>query len=208
MHDEPVEVPQNILPWAIAVEGGIGLLALGIAWPLGYRPGDWISFDGRSSLWGILAAIPMLGLFGLCLVLPLGPFRRMRETVDRWILPLFAHCRGIDIVLISALAGIGEELMFRGLIQNGLSDWLVRGVLSAGWGETTGPWIGCAVAALVFGLLHAITPTYAVLATLIGFFLGWLYLATGNLLVPIVAHGLYDAIALAWLLWRRRTSDA
>jgi len=204
MNDEPVDIPRNILPWAIAVKGGVGLLAVGVAWPLGYRPGDWVAFDAASAAWGVLAALPMLALFGLCLALPLGPFRRLREVVDQMILPLFAESRGIDILLIAALAGVGEELMFRGLIQTGLSDWLVRSGSVGGWGESVGPWMAVATAAVIFGLLHAVTVTYAVLATLIGFFLGWLYLATGNLLTPIVAHALYDAVALTWLLWRRR----
>jgi membrane protease YdiL (CAAX protease family) len=53
---------------------------------------------------------------------------------------------------------------------------------------------------VLFGLLHPITPTYAVLAALMGAYLGGVWLASGNLLVPIVAHALYDFIALAYLL--------
>ena len=64
------------------------------------------------------------------------------------------------------------------------------------------------MAAVVFGLLHAVTLTYAVLGTLLGLLLGWLYLDSGNLLGPMIAHSVYDAVALAWLLRRRRTGEA
>jgi uncharacterized protein len=50
---------------------------------------------------------------------------------------------------------------------------------------------------------HWITRTYALLAALVGLYLGGLWLWTGNLLVPIVAHALYDFVALIWILRRR-----
>ena len=44
------------------------------------------------------------------------------------------------------------------------------------------------------------TLAYAMLAALVGGYLGWLHLASGNLLVPILAHALYDFVALRLLL--------
>ena len=35
---------------------------------------------------------------------------------------------------------------------------------------------------------------------LMGLLLGGLWIATGNLLVPIVAHAVYDFLALVWLV--------
>jgi len=40
---------------------------------------------------------------------------------------------------------------------------------------------------------------YALLAGVVGLYLGGLYLLTGNLLVPIVVHALYDVVALGYL---------
>ena len=37
-----------------------------------------------------------------------------------------------------------------------------------------------------------------------GFYLGWLYQATGNLLVPIMVHFLYDWVVLEWYLRGRQ----
>jgi hypothetical protein len=79
-----------------------------------------------------------------------------------------------EILLLSAAAGLGEEVLFRGLIQSWLGFWLTS---------------------LLFGLIHALTPAYFVLGTLFGMAFGWLALATGNLLAPICAHAVYDAVA-------------
>jgi membrane protease YdiL (CAAX protease family) len=87
-----------------------------------------------------------------------------------------------------------EELLFRGVFQAGLEQFS---------GST---WFALAAGSLIFGLAHPITPAYVALAGLIGAYLGWLWIATDNLLPPIVAHGAYDFVALVYLL--RRNSSA
>ncbi|HEV3237849.1 MAG TPA: CPBP family intramembrane glutamic endopeptidase, partial [Gemmataceae bacterium] len=83
--------------------------------------------------------------------------------------------------------GIGEEMLFRGFTQAALATWL-------------GIWWALVLASVLFGLLHAITLTYAVLASLAGAYLGLVWIATDNLLAVIVAHALYDFVALTYLL--------
>ena len=90
--------------------------------------------------------------------------------------------------MIAALAGIGEETLFRGVIQAAVAQHV---------GGPRGVWLGLLVAAVLFGLLHPVTPMYAVLAGAIGLYLGWLWLVGGNLLLPIVTHGVYDFVARA-----------
>ena len=95
-------------------------------------------------------------------------------------------------MLVSALAGIGEELLFRGVLQAGLS-------------EAWSPMAGIVVASLLFGAAHAVSLSYLVLATLMGLYLGLLYHLTGNLLLPIIVHALYDWIAIHFYLRRSPT---
>jgi membrane protease YdiL (CAAX protease family) len=45
---------------------------------------------------------------------------------------------------------------------------------------------------------------YLVLAGLIGLYLGGIWLATGNLLVPIIAHAMYDFVALVYFVKTRK----
>jgi hypothetical protein len=61
---------------------------------------------------------------------------------------------------------------------------------------------------VIFGLLHFITPTYALLAGLMGAYFGLLLDATGsrNLLGPILAHGLYDYLAFLVVIRAARQS--
>ena len=52
---------------------------------------------------------------------------------------------------------------------------------------------------MLFGLGHWITPSYGVLAGIIGGYLGLLTMASSNLLPAILAHALYDFAALVYL---------
>jgi membrane protease YdiL (CAAX protease family) len=86
--------------------------------------------------------------------------------------------------VLSAIAGISEEVLFRGVIQ----PWM-----ETAWGATA----GLLASNAIFGLLHAVTPLYAILAGLVGVYLG-LALDYGdqrNLLTPIFIHGVYDFLA-------------
>jgi membrane protease YdiL (CAAX protease family) len=111
----------------------------------------------------------------------------MVRLVEERMAPLFAGSTAAELALVAALAGLGEEALFRGVVQTALAARLPA-------------WTAVAIAAAGFGLAHWLTPAYAVLAGIVGAYLGWAFLASGNLLVPIVAHALYDFIALAILL--------
>ena len=86
---------------------------------------------------------------------------RLNAVVDGFLVPLFAGVGWLQLALVSLVAGVGEELFFRGVLQPTLIGWI--GIAA-----------GLIAASVVFGLLHAITPTYALLATAVGAYLGWL----------------------------------
>lgn len=93
-----------------------------------------------------------------------------------------ALCRWYDLAVLAILVGIIEELMFRGFLEQWLARW--------------DPIFAFVVANIIFGLLHAISPLYAILAATLGCILSLLTWWVGdfNLLRPIVAHALYDFI--------------
>jgi hypothetical protein len=128
----------------------------------------------------------LVGL-GWCRRTRFGPVARLVRLVEERLAPLFAGTGFGSLMLVAALAGIGEEALFRGVVQTALAGRLP-------------PWAAVAATATVFGVAHALTAAYAVLAALVGAYLGWLHLASGNLLVPIVTHALYDLVALRLLL--------
>jgi len=105
--------------------------------------------------------------------------------------PLLVSRGVILLALLAALAGAAEEVLFRGVLQ----VWLARS-LPAG--------VALLVAAALFGAAHSLTRAYAVLAAVGGVYLGVLFWLQGNLLIPIVAHAVYDLIALRVLVGRYR----
>lgn len=89
--------------------------------------------------------------------------------------------------------GLPEEMLFRGLVQEGLSRlWTPR----AGW----------IIASLLFGLAHItkhappLNWRYALVASLAGLAYGWVYARTGKLSAAAVTHGAADWIWSTYLV--------
>ena len=187
---DPKTDSRRALAMGVLFEGGLGVLACALGWLLDVRPWAQFLWSARDAGLGAAAAVPLAVLFFAALHSRLQPLVRIRRFLDEVFRPLFVRCTLAELALLSALAGLGEEMLFRGLLQTSASRAL-------------GTTAGLVVASVAFGLAHSITPTYAVVAGVIGGYLGWLWLATGNLLVPVVAHGLYDFVALVYLLRRQ-----
>jgi uncharacterized protein len=175
---------REVVLLAVLFEGGLGALALGFGWLVGCPPWQGLYWHVRAVFLGASATLPLLLLLLLCVRWPIGPLAQIKIFTEEVIKPLFRPCTLLDLAAISLLAGFGEEMLFRGVLQDVFSRWL-------------DPWAALALASVLFGLLHLITPTYAVLAALMGAYLGWLYARTGNLLVAIATHALYDFFALS-----------
>ena len=185
--DESPQPTGRIILLAVIFEGGMALAALLLGKLLGYEPWLEIRWEWAAVGWGVAATVPPFLAFLWCTHTSWPPCHALSQLVRRMILPHFLGATPLDLLLVSFSAGIGEELLFRGLLQTAFSDWL-------------NPALGVTLASLLFGLAHFLTPSYAVLATLIGVYLGVLWLLCDNLLAPIITHGLYDLLALAYLL--------
>jgi membrane protease YdiL (CAAX protease family) len=186
---EPLQ-NSNGFRMAVLVEGAIGLVAVGLAQLFGVSLRDQFGASKADLVDGLLtgtaATLPMLAMYWWLTVSAWPPLVELRETVRRMVRELFFAARLPELATIAVLAGVGEELLFRGVIQTGI-------------GQLTTPAIGLVAGSLIFGALHAVSKLYFVLATLIGLYLGWLLLEFQDLTVPIVAHSLYDFIALTYL---------
>ncbi len=93
-----------------------------------------------------------------------------------------------DMVYMLLFVGIGEELLFRGLIQRDL-------IGAFGW-----KW-GLVGASLVFAVMHLTWRSIPELGFvfLAGLLLGFLYWKTKSLVAPIVAHGINNVILVSVL---------
>jgi uncharacterized protein len=173
-----------------AVELSLLLVAAGAAWALKAPLFADLHWSVRDLFLGIAATAPLLFGFVLLMKATLPALRRIQAFLETGIRPAMRHWTVPQVAVISLLAGLCEETLFRGVLQGAFTEWLGQGP-------------ALVVAAAVFGVCHWITRTYALLAALVGLYLGGLWLWTGNLLVPIVAHALYDFVALIWILRRR-----
>jgi uncharacterized protein len=186
---------RTIVVLAIVVEGGLILLAWLLGWLLGQPPLRTFAWGYRDALWGLAGTLPMVALFLLTLRWPLGPLRRIKQFSEQVLRPLLAPCTVLDLLGISVLAGLGEEMLFRGVLQGFFGHW-------------ANAWVGLALASVLFGLMHFITPTYAVLAALMGAYLGLVWQWIGNLLPVVLMHALYDFLVLLYLLRGPGSADA
>ncbi len=167
---------------------GESLLAVGAAaWIRGRAlPAAWAEGSRVLAVLVGLAAAAVLvavNLALLCRAPDVRGVRSVRRLYRDTLRPLFATVRLRDVVVISVAAGVGEELLFRGALQ----------------AEA-----GLATASVVFGLLHIggrDTVVFGAWVMVMGAGLGWLAEVTGGLLAPIVAHGVYDAVAIAYCRW-------
>lgn len=198
MDDQPSPPPQNLIVPAVIFEGLLGLAAVGLGGLLGYPPGPLIHWTLPALGWGTLASLPLLVLLGLLVRFPVGPLRRLLRVVDEQLAPLFREATILQLAILALVAGLGEEALFRGVIQEMAADKV---------GGPAGIWVGLVVASVLFGLAHSITVSYMVMATLMGAYLGWLWIDSGNLLVPIATHAVYDFLALVYLAKMRSRSS-
>jgi membrane protease YdiL (CAAX protease family) len=164
----------DFLTAAIVFEGSLVGIAAALGWWLEVNPLEHFGWEISGFLAGLAATAPMFGLFALAYRFPVGPFRRIKQFLLEMLGPSLLACRWYDLLLVALVAGTGEELLFRGVLHAKLGIW----------GSN-----------ILFGLVHFITPGYAITAGLIGAYLGWLFDFSGNVLAPILAHGLYDFLA-------------
>jgi len=163
-------------------------LALGLSHWAGLTPLSQIHWTMRDVLIGLIAAGVMILVF--------SRFTSVRNQAERILGPALASCRWDDLLILAALVGLIEELLFRGVLEP--------------WAARIHPVLAFCGVNLLFGLLHAVSVWYAVVATILGGFLSLLAHGPGdfNLLRPIIAHAVYDYIGFLWLASEYRGANS
>ncbi|TNE52424.1 MAG: CPBP family intramembrane metalloprotease [Bacteroidetes bacterium] len=134
----------------------------------------------------VLVAIPLvLYTYNLNQALPLPEsLKLIEEQTNESIRGLLQMDNGLELlanlVLIALLPALGEELVFRGIVQRQLMRRLE-------------PWTALLVTAAIFSFIHFQFEGFLPRMVL-GFLLGWLYWRTRNLWVPIAAHFVNNGI--------------
>ncbi len=182
------------MSFAVGVLFEIALLGVALAWGVIFKESALEDFRWslKDAAIGIAAALPLLVFFVWTMRSKLPVFAHHRELLDM-VMKLFAGWAIWQLAVISICAGVCEEALFRGAIQSSLTGRI---------GSTA----AIVAVALLFGASHLLSWTYGILATVIGVYLGLLFLFCGNLLVPTVTHGVYDFVALLYILRVRRSA--
>jgi membrane protease YdiL (CAAX protease family) len=100
----------------------------------------------------------------------------------------------LNLILVAVFAGIGEELLFRGVLQR-LFIKLFKS-----------PWSGILVTAFIFSAIHlqfyGFIPRF-----ILGILLGLIYWYSGSLWPAIIAHFAYDAFAVVMIWFNPALAD-
>lgn len=173
-------------PSALAVYGILALITLGIAFARDTSPIETEAWFDLLPLWS-RHLLSIAGGVGLAV----GTIRATRILVGRWSSAKLLHSdlrpvvrdAGDGTILVLGLAsGIAEELFFRGLLT---------------------AWLGLIVSSIAFGALHQLRGksgmVWTIWAGIMGFLFGGLFLATGSLLGPMLAHAAINVINLRFL---------
>ena len=164
------------------------MAAVAVVWRLGIQ-GQPVFFDSpeagqRGFRWGLDL---VLGLAAGGAVLAISHWMtRCTAWGEALARALAGVLEGISVpnaLLLALASGIAEEMLFRGALQ---------------------PQVGWLAASLLFGLLHFVPRReflpWTGFAVVVGFLFGALFLWTGNLVAPVVAHVMVNAVNLPVLI--------
>ncbi len=156
----------------IGVVGLVGGHWTGVQWSA------YFHYQARALVLGVVAGGALFG-FNAILLFTGG----RKNPFYRWIYRPFARAllkplkmlSFEDIIFISLLSGFAEEILFRGWILSSFQNEM----------------IGLVVSSILFGIIHIWSQQgigYGIYAVVMGFFLGGLFLYSGNIWTPILAH--------------------
>ena len=164
-------------------------------------------FQRESDITKIFTIIPLLGISFLIAISPItewnmsfqfpdflkefGSWARAQEDKLTELTKLLTNFNStpefiLGLIVIAVLPGIGEELVFRGLIQNEL------------WRSSKNIHIAIWISAFLFSAIHVQFFGFAP-RLLLGALFGYLYYWSGNLLIPMVAHFFHNGFTLTMI---------
>ena len=174
------------------------LLATGALWTVAWLCGALENPVGnlgsvrRALAIGVAAAVGCLVLnYAIDRTLRLIFRQRYARAFHTFAMDVISRMGPADAVAGGLMAGAGEEPFFRGLLVPLCGP----------------PLVAVPLVAVLFGLAHYLRREYV--GFLIwgmgeGLVFGTLYAATGSVLVPAVAHGIFDAVGFSYFLLLRR----
>ncbi|MDO9422781.1 MAG: CPBP family intramembrane metalloprotease [Methylobacter sp.] len=187
--------PGDFFKKACSFEAALIPVAIALGWLANIKPFAYLHFSETAIAYGVIGAMPLFLLLLSLEQMQIESVIKIKNLLFETLGPSLQRYHWTDLLILASIAGLSEELLFRGVIQ----PWIE---------SSRGMTAGLIVTNIIFGLAHAVTPLYAVLATLVGIYLSLAmdYSGDRNLLIPIVIHGLYDFLAFVALMRAYRAS--
>ncbi len=177
-----IESPRNLA--LILLLQGLLFLAIGLVIfsASGGAPAYFIRWEWSDVAAGLLLTAAMVGsMQGMLWAFP-GLLGWAAEK-QRFLFSGGRPFRLWQIIIISLSAGIGEEALFRGGLQTGLSLYMPA------WGAIL-------LSSLLFTLVHLGSPGISAFLFAYSLAFGAVYQLTGSLLAVMLAHALFDVWAI------------
>lgn len=176
----------NVVSFILALAGTafLGVIAFGLSLAFDTPLRDQFHWSARDGAIGLAGAAPLVIFLAWFMKTRQATIAAFRESQIAFFADIGFRFTPLRIVLMALFAGVFEELLFRGVLQTAAAAVAPMAV-------------AIIFSNLIFGMLHWRTTLYAVIAGLVGVWIGVLYALTGNLLAPIVTHAVYDVVALA-----------
>ena len=178
------KISSETVPFSHLFKLSLGLLLVSILLTMNHSY-SW-SWGGSLGFWSIpLAVILAVVLFYFPIVLISHRLLRLSSVyqIVSQLHELTKELTWAQILILSLLAGLGEELLFRGFAQS----WLAG---------VTGPMFAIVLTSIIFALLHAMSLFYFIFALAISIVFGLLLHTTQSMGLVVVLHTVYDVIAL------------
>ncbi|MFO7819655.1 MAG: type II CAAX endopeptidase family protein [Halanaerobacter sp.] len=141
-----------------------------------------LTLNDADIMWGLLSALLLYFIFMIGRELSGVLFSRSQEQIMS-VYSLKEEDSLITISLILFLAGLGEELFWRGFLQQNLSH-----IYNDGWGYI--------ITSLIYGGVHLWTGNLILFfaALTAGLFWGYLFLKYNSLSLVIISHIVWDLL--------------
>lgn len=107
----------------------------------------------------------------------------LKKTYDKFLLDATLLQYMANIVVIGIIPAVSEEFFFRGIIQNVLCKHIKNGTVAV------------LFAAIIFSLAHFQISEF-VSRTILGFIIGYAYLYSGSIWIPVLMHAVNNIIAV------------
>ena len=174
-----------ISQWALAGLGAVGFFLGSLsALSVGFRKIP----TATALMWtGALVAVSLAAIL-ISLLLERQGWWPAESELTYILIPRTRQEKAWSLLLLVPTAALSEEFLYRGLLLAQISQWM-----------HTVAW-ACAISSLAFGLAHVYQGWSGIVrASLLGALLAYPVIHLGSLYPSMLAHGLIDAAALAWL---------